>query len=234
MPCSETFYFKHFKVCQDDVLMKITTDAILLGTVIETANTHTGLDIGTGSGVIALIIAQRNPFILLDAIEPHYSSYQQANKNFKNAPFSDRLHVYPKRLQDFTPRKQYDLIISNPPFFDSSQTEKNNPARHTHFLSINNIFSFVSRYLQSQGTCSIIFPADKHNEVLESAYLHDLFPSKRIEIQDHPSAKIKRTVWSFVKNIHRKYEEKTLLLFDKNGTRTNEFHRLTKNFLLDE
>lgn len=114
------FQFKQFRIDQDQTAMKVTTEACILGAwVDEQIPPQTVLDIGTGTGLLALMLAQKFPQAEIDAVEIDQGAFTQAHANFHSSPWPERLQVFHQRIQDFDPGKKYDLIISNPPFFKS-------------------------------------------------------------------------------------------------------------------
>ena len=133
---TKPFRFKEFSVAQDRCAMKIGTDAVLLGAWVSLEHQPESiLDIGTGSGVIALQLAQRSTAELIDALEIEPEAYQQAVENFENSPWSDRLFCYHASLQEFTEEieERYELIVSNPPFYTDA-FKSNDPKRNTCLL----------------------------------------------------------------------------------------------------
>jgi tRNA1Val (adenine37-N6)-methyltransferase len=213
--------------------MKVNTDAILLGAVAPVENAQRALDIGTGTGVIALMLAQRNEDLHIDALEPDAASFEQARYNLGNSPYSDRLNVYKSALQDFIPTTPYDVIVCNPPFFERLSQEEHNSARHSEFLPLHDLFEFADNYLKSKGLFSIIYPSASDHHILETAYFHDLFPQSHIKIKDNPSVEIKRSIWIFSKRWKRDFASKEVFLFDKKGDKSNFYQKVSRDFLSD-
>ena len=155
------FRFKQFSVAQDICVMKVNTDGVLLGAWADVAHAGTILDIGTGTGVIALMMGQRNQAAMIDAIDIDEDAYIQAKENFAQSPWTNRLKVFHTSLQDFHPDKKYDLIISNPPYFiDDFKTEdkQKNIAKHSISLSYQELISGISRLLTDTGEASLVLP----------------------------------------------------------------------------
>ena len=153
---NDYFQFKQFTIWQDQTAMKVGTDGVLLGAWSRAAQTGSILDIGTGTGLLALMMAQRTPArVTIEGIEIAEKAYQQAKENIKNSPWHKRICLYHQSYQDFYSQyqKAFDLIITNPPFFDNSlqgeQTDRN-LARHSHSLSIQDLLQEVSRQLKKQ------------------------------------------------------------------------------------
>ena len=229
--CRDVFRFKYFSVCQDGAPLKVNTDGVLLGALADGTFDRI-LDVGTGTGLIALISAQKFPGAIVDALEPEPGMYSLAEKNFGLSPFARRIRIFPARLQDFIPETPYDLIVSNPPYFNYHYSNEKNQARNAGNLPLRDLFVFAGKFLSPKGRLAFIFPAGKRFEVLEFAYPVHLFPLSEIDVRDHPDAPVKRTVWFFSRQARRNYAKRTLTLFDPEGRKTPEFDDLTKDSYL--
>lgn len=162
----DIFRFKQFAVDQTDCPMKINTDGVLLGALAETDQAENILDIGTGTGVIALMLTQRFNNAQIDAVEIDDTAAQTAERNFENSPFSERLSMYPVGFEQFfdeNPTRKYDLIISNPPFFINSLKSPNankELAKHTDEGFFERLIRCISSHLNTNGCCWMIVPLD--------------------------------------------------------------------------
>ncbi len=195
MNCLQTFRFKKFSVCQDGAAMKIGTDGVLLGAWSNCNNALRILDIGTGTGVIALMMAQRFPNAEIEAVEIEEQASQTAQKNFINSPWKERLTVFCTPIQKYKPSYTYDLIVCNPPFFDEKVAAKGlarQTARQTVFLDLAQIFGFASKYLSETGNLSIIFPKSKEKYLWKEAAKYKLFPSRITNIRGRSGLPEKR------------------------------------------
>ena len=155
------FKFKQFAVEQDDVAMKVGTDGVLLGAWANTDNAKRILDIGTGTGVIALQMAQRNPVAQIHAVEIDETAAHRARANFDLSPWAERMNVEQTAVQEFSPAEKFDLIVSNPPYFVDSllpPDAKRSTARHTHDLSFEELDSAVCQLLADDGLFALILP----------------------------------------------------------------------------
>jgi len=197
------FIFKEFTVNQDQCAMKIGTDGVLLGawTAIEHFP-NSILDIGTGTGIIALQLAQRSDAETIDALEIDDNAYEQAVGNFENSDWGDRLFCYHASLQLFTEEIEdtYDLIISNPPFYnDEFETENasRNKARFTSSLSFEELLISVSKLLSKEGVFSIIIPFKEEGNFIELACNVNLFPTRICRVKGHRTSDIKRSLLEF-------------------------------------
>jgi tRNA1Val (adenine37-N6)-methyltransferase len=189
------FHFKQFSVRHDRCAMKIGTDAILLGVWAEVPKEGRILDVGTGTGVIALMMAQRTPGAMIDAIEIDEAAASQAAENFAASLWKDRLSVYHTSLQNYKPTRKYDLIISNPPFFEKPQqaaTTSRSIARHMDTLSINELISISASMLSETGSLAIIIPAWEGKEALTIAEKVGLLPHSITIVKGTADALAKR------------------------------------------
>lgn len=189
-PKSQIFQFKHFSISQSNSALKVGTDAMVLGALIESWTEKTALDIGTGTGVLALMLAQKNTTLTIDAIEIDSASCVDANYNFENSKWKERLSLIEGDFLAHTFFKDYDLIVSNPPFYVDgliSQDERNNKAKHSNDLNFDSLFKRVHELLSENGVFWLIYPFETHSFVESIASEIGLFPSQLIEIQGKPN-----------------------------------------------
>ncbi|HVV56430.1 MAG TPA: methyltransferase [Mucilaginibacter sp.] len=182
------FRFKQFDVDQTGCAMKINTDGVLLGALADAENPKAILDIGTGTGVIALMLAQRFADAEIDAVEIDEQAAQTAARNFAGSPFAERLKVCPAGFEQFFdehPGKRYDLIVSNPPFFINSlkSPEKGRRvAKHADNDFFETLIRAASYHLDQHGVFCLILPVDTAEMVIKLAMDCKLFPLKKINI----------------------------------------------------
>lgn len=158
-----TFQFKQFTVNQKDVAMKIGTDAMILGAWAPVDDADTILDIGTGTGILALMLAQRSEAFTIDAVEIDDQAFETAVENFENSPWSDRLYCYHTSIQEFADEidETYDFIIANPPYFEVNKASDVNHrmiARQTHLLNHKTLLSVSQKLLHDNGHCAFSLP----------------------------------------------------------------------------
>ncbi len=180
------FQFKQFCVQHDRCAMKVNTDAVLLGAWAAATDPRRILDIGTGSGVIALMLAQRFPESIVQAVEIDESASLQAADNFRTSPWSNRLEVITDSITRFQATSPYDLIVSNPPFFHDLTTTcslPRNRARHSVSLGYQELISAVERLLSPQGFFSVILPCSSVERFRALAMQQNLFCHRRCDIQ---------------------------------------------------
>ncbi|HTN47158.1 MAG TPA: methyltransferase [Flavipsychrobacter sp.] len=160
------FQFKQFRIEQGQCAMKVSTDACIQGawTPIDTTVRHV-LDIGAGTGLLSLMLAQRNNLIKIDAIELDKDAALQANENFAFSPWNDRLRCYQGDVKGFSFHRKYDLIISNPPFFSKSllgDSVRRNQARHSLYFSLEHLVKVLDQQMEENGCASVLLPAAEH------------------------------------------------------------------------
>ncbi len=234
MNCTQIFHFKQFSVCQDGAAMKIGTDGVLLGAWTTHQSPENILDIGTGTGVIALMLAQKFPMADIDALEIEKNAYQCAMRNFKYSPWNNRLRGIHSPLQLFKTQKKYDLIVSNPPFFDEKVPAKNTErqtARQSDYLDLESLFSFASEHLTDKGNISLIYPKTKEKDLIEKASFFNLYPSEILSIKGNHLAPVKRVLIK-LKKYQSMPEKGTLIIEKQRHVYTGEYIRLVKEFYL--
>ena len=156
------FQFKQFRVQQDKCAMKVCTDACLFGSQLPVdASVKTVLDIGTGTGLLSLMYAQINSNAAIDAVELDVAAAAQAAENVQASPWSNRIKVYQTSIQEYKPQHQYDLIISNPPFFENdlqSEDTQRNLALHSTALTLEELFKISQQLLNKGGQLCLLLP----------------------------------------------------------------------------
>jgi tRNA1Val (adenine37-N6)-methyltransferase len=188
------FRFKQFNVDQTGCAMKINTDGVLLGALTQANEPANILDIGTGTGVIALMLAQRFTNAKIDAIEIDEPAAQTAKLNFENSPYSNRVHACAMSFSEFFerhPEKKYDLIVSNPPFYINSLESpgaKKSLAKHADESFFENLLQNASRHLNDSGTFWLILPLQTAELVNIIAYQYNLNRQKKISVLSYPDS----------------------------------------------
>lgn len=228
------FQFKQFTVNQQRTAMKVGTDGVLLGAWTDVKNANSILDIGTGTGLIALMLAQRSN-AAIDAIEIEENAYMQATENVQASIFNDRIKVIHCSLQDFKPTKKYDLIVSNPPYFVESlknPVQEKALARHNDALSQEDLLAFAEKYLSENGRLAVILPVEQGRAMREKAKDYSLFCHRLTRVIPCEGANAKRLLLEFSRE-NQPYEETALQIeTDKRHIYSDEFKRLTKDFYL--
>jgi len=197
------FKFKQFTIFQDRCAMKIGTDGVLLGAWANISHSpEFVLDIGAGTGVIGLMMAQRCYAVSIDAIEIDKDAFEQCVENFEASPWADRLFCYHASLDEFLDEvdDKYDLIISNPPFYSeefSSGDSTRDQARQNSFLPFSLLLKGVSELLAEGGIFALVTPFKEEKRVQEEALKFGLYPSRLMHVKGHPSSEVKRSFMEF-------------------------------------
>ena len=227
------FRFKQFAVEQEDVAMKVGTDGVLLGAWANSDNVKRILDIGTGTGVIALQMAQRNPIAHIYAVEIDDTAAKRARANFDISPWAERLTVEQTAVQEFAPAEKFDLIVSNPPYFVDSllpPDAKRSTARHTHDLTFEELDSAVCRLLDENGRFALILPITEFEKYLALTQLHLV---RRCDVCPVEGGAIKRIMGEFAKQPTTEIEIETIAIErGRRGDYTDNYRALTKDFYL--
>ncbi|WP_438977525.1 tRNA1(Val) (adenine(37)-N6)-methyltransferase [Polaribacter sp.] len=237
---STLFKFKEFSIHQDKTAMKIGTDAVLLGAWVFLENEIDSiLDVGSGTGIIALMLAQRSFALTIDAVEIDNDAYEQTVTNFENSNWGDRLYCYHSSFQNFADEiaeedETYDLIISNPPFYTDEFESKNdarNKARFTTSLSFNELLKGVSKILSKKGKFTVIIPFKEEQGFVELAKENNLFLNRVCHVKGNPSSAFKRSLLEFSFE-DKKLIKENLTIEIKRHQYTDEYINLTKDFYL--
>lgn len=232
---TSSFQFKQFTIQQDRCAMKVGTDGVLIGSWCNVHDKKQCLDIGTGTGLIALMVAQRNPQIQVDAIDIDKDATTQASENIQNSPFSKRISVYCTDLLYYSPQKQYDIIVSNPPFYQEdtkSGNSKRDISRHTDSLPFELLLSKSSTLLTPDGELSLIIPHSASSTLISTAAMSGLYLKRRTDIRSKSSKPPKRTLLTFCKSIT--LTETSELIITENSKYTAEYTALTSEFYLSD
>lgn len=228
---SSIFSFKQFNVNQLNASFKVGTDALILGALIKNDKAKQALDIGTGTGVISLMVAQTHPDASIDSIELDNVNSQLAKHNFSSSSFSNRLSVIEHDFLTFSFNKKYDLIFSNPPFFLDSLQNENDRITNSRHLSTDKLNRFAQKMvdcLKDDGVIFLIVPVENFSSWFSAFEQQNLFLIQKIDISGKPNH-VKRTVTCFSKQKKELIESK-LTIRDSAGKYTNEYIALTKDF----
>ncbi len=240
MKSIKVFRFKEFEVSHSKSAMKIGTDAVLLGawTPIED-NLNSILDVGAGTGILALQMAQRSAAETIDAVELDPDAFEECVTNFEHSPWSDRLFCYHASFQEFYTEVEetYDLIISNPPYFteepDSKTTSKaREKARFQEHLSFKDLLEGVSILLSRHGSFSVILPVSEQEKFISMANAYQLYPSNILNVKGQPTSPVKRTLIKFSRNKKNTILTEELIIEHSRHEYTQDYKDLVKDFYL--
>ncbi|HSD08221.1 tRNA1(Val) (adenine(37)-N6)-methyltransferase [Flavobacterium sp.] len=232
------FQFKQFSIEQDRCAMKVGTDGVLLGAWTPIENKPFSiLDIGTGTGIIALMLAQRGAAEQIDALEIDEAAYEQATDNFENSPWNDRLFCFHAGLDEFVeePEDEYDLIVSNPPFYSEdykSNDDQRDLARFQDAMPFEDLIEAADLLLSENGIFSVIIPYKEEEKFLTLAKEYELYPIKITRVKGTPTSEIKRSLLAFSRNEISNYSIDELIIETSRHIYTTEYIELTKDFYI--
>lgn len=228
------FQFKQFFIEQDKCAMKVGTDGVLLGAWAKIKDGNV-LDIGSGTGLIALMAAQRNKNAIIDAIDVEENAFIQSTINYNNSKWKDRVFAHHVALQDYAPDKKYDAIISNPPFFNNTyqpKEQKRNIARQNSILPFEQLAFHVNRLLKPEGVFSVILPIEAEGFV-EMAKTHSLHLNKKMNISPNLKKACKRVLLEFSRKEGVVKIENLIIETDKRHVYSADYKLLTEDFYLE-
>nr|MBI1230246.1 methyltransferase [Cytophagales bacterium] len=233
------FQFKQFRIEQDQCAMKVSTDAVVLGAVSGEKTPKTILDIGTGTGVIALILAQRHPSAQVTALEIDDAACLQARQNVRCSPWSERIRIVCSSLQDYQRGgNSFDLIVSNPPYFPGHLTSpdiRRNTALHQDSLTFDELITGVASLLHADGEFWLILPERQMKDFEAKCHSAGFTTFGRLHIRHRKDASILRVIQAFSKrhpngNTHPSAEE--LVIKADSGAFSSKYQLLLKDFML--
>lgn len=244
------FNFKQFTINQDNCAMKVCTDACLFGAVVADyktclpkdilSETATGgpfshcLEIGTGTGLLSLMIAQKNDTHTIDGVEIDTAAAAQAAENIAASPWANRIQVFNEDILTFNTQKKYDCIVSNPPFYEGdlqSADKAKNDAKHDTALNLSELLKVVDKYLHPQGFFAVLLPYHRVEYFIEEAKKSGLFLGKQILVKHT----LKHTFFRGILFFNRRETETKVLeivIWDTEHNYTAEFAELLKDYYL--
>jgi tRNA1Val (adenine37-N6)-methyltransferase len=227
------FRFKKFSVRHRDSAMKVGVDGVLLGAWAAAENPKRILDIGSGTGLIALMLAQRFEDAEITAVEINRSAFEESEFNFKNSPFANRMKAVNLPIQEFNDENKFDLIVSNPPYFEPNHDDGTDRslARQKSELSFEELSESVERFIGPNGNFGLILPYESENNFIQIASKNLLFPKKITRVRGNPQAEVKRSLITFSKT-ESKIEIDELTIEQSRNVYTEEYIGLTKEFYL--
>ena len=241
------FQFKQFSIQQDKTAMKVGTDGVLLGAWAPVNhNPFSVLDVGAGTGIIALMLAQRTHAQQIDALEIDEEAYEQAVENFENSPWGDRLFCFHAGLDEFIEEseddpsdselaQQYDLIVSNPPFYAEdykTENEQRDLARFQDAMPFDELVEAANLLLSENGIFALIIPFKEEKKFIALAKESELYPIKITRVKGTPKSEIKRSLLAFSRNEIPEIEIDELIIEIERHVYTPEYIELTKAFYL--
>lgn len=228
------FTFKQFTIRHDRCAMKVGTDGVLLGAWTDLDHSRQILDIGTGTGLIALMLAQRCPEARITAIDIDTDAIGQAYENIQASPWKERVEAKLQDICTYTGRGIFDTIVSNPPYFiDSLKCPdlQRNTARHTDTLDASRLIQKVVELLTPDGRFSLILPAEQTDELIALAESHGLYPSRQTWVITRPGLMPKRILMEFRKTPATFHPDELVIELDRH-VYSEDYIALTKDFYL--
>ncbi len=233
------FRFKKFEVCQSNSAMKISSDGVLLGAWVDVSEAKDILDIGTGTGLISLMCAQKNDEANIVGVEIDQASCLEAKSNFANSDWNQRLEVVSDSIQSFgkTSETKFDHIVSNPPFFSGGTLSDNQPknvVRHTIKLAHGDLLLAIRRLLKPNGKVSMILPVIEGLRFIELVERYRFYINRKTIMRPRASKPSERVLFEFSPmRFDDSYEENEIVMY-KEGVKeyTDQYKTLTDNFYL--
>ena len=229
------FHFQEFSIIQEVSSMKVGTDSVILGAWTPAYEPQRILDIGAGTGILSLMMAQRFPTASIHSIEIDPETAEECKQNITLSPWKERISVFQMDIRNFSASNSYDLILSNPPFFSEdthSPNQKRSLARASHSLPFAQLLNCVNKFLSPQGNFSVVIPYKEETSFLQEATYYSLYPLQKLYLKGTPSSPIKR---SFLLLSHQQVTQiliKLLIVEKERHQYTEEYQELTKNFYL--
>lgn len=229
------FDFRRFSVYHDRCAMKVGTDGVLLGA--WACGGMRILDIGTGSGLVALMMAQRFPSAFVTGVEVDADAYGQACENAMRSPFAERIDMVCGKIQDCHSLGQFDAIVCNPPFFSKSLRNPDGRravARHNDLLPFHDLFASASRLLTEGGKFSLVIPEVVVADIMDEAIFSGFFLSRRYDLRTKPDKQATRFLLEFSREHKEEPECREEVIYTEDGARSEWYRRLTSEFYLTD
>ncbi|MGB1314797.1 MAG: tRNA1(Val) (adenine(37)-N6)-methyltransferase [Chitinophagales bacterium] len=229
------FHFKQFTIQQEKTAMKVGTDGVLLGAWVKCSTAKKILDIGAGTGLISLMLAQQNPNAKITAIELETNASLECKSNFTASKWKENLELIQGDIKDFNSLDVFDFIVSNPPFFNASFKNENKNktiARHTESLSFEVLLKKTSELLTKNGSANFVIPFSEKKHFIALAKSENLFPKRITYVKGNETAPVKRILLEFTKT-KQHLQENTLVIEISRHNYTKEYIDLTKEFYLN-
>ncbi|MFL2589345.1 MAG: tRNA1(Val) (adenine(37)-N6)-methyltransferase [Parvicellaceae bacterium] len=228
------FNFKKFSIHQNNAAMKIGTDGILIGAWVNVSNKFKALDIGSGTGIISLMLCQRNLNLELDSVELSPDAIMDAKINIENCDWKKRIKLFHQDLKDFHPDSSYDLIVSNPPYFKESLQPNNSErskARHQNDLKLEDILKFSKQHLTKDGSLNIILPIEQKSEAIEFAKKYGFSSVRECAVYPKPNKSPHRILIEFSRSENKQMIKESLVIEEAGRHNYSEdYKKLTREF----
>ncbi|MBV8328177.1 methyltransferase [Chryseobacterium sp.] len=225
----KSFTFKQFEIQQSKDVFRVGTDGVLLGALADVETASRVLEVGTGTGLISLMLAQRNSDAFFLGLDINKEAVLLTRTNFENAPFSTRLEIKHQDFKTFITEEKFDLVVSNPPYFEESDSGKDKIARQTVELNFSQLIANSARLLSEKGVFSVIIPVAAGEVFISMAKENCLFLNRRINIIGIENSKVKRLILEF--SLTGKMFEESAFIIEKSPRQySDQYLELTKEF----
>lgn len=229
------FEFKQFRIEQDECAMKVTTEGCVFGALIQPEKYPDNiLDIGTGTGLLALMLVQKYPDAKSDAVEFDEKAFNQSKRNFQSSHWRKSLNAHHSAIQDFESVEKYDLIVSNPPFFKKSmigRSHQGNLAKHEQHLNQNDLLMSVEKLLAPEGEFWVLYPPSEAVDFLNLTVQSNFYRHSKINVFDKEDKKVLRIVQCFSK-VKKSCSEQNLIIKTSEGY-TKAFQKILGDYYLN-
>lgn len=237
MPRNPYFQFKQFRIVHEQSAMKVGVDGVLLGAWADVEGANRILDIGTGTGLIALMMAQRNALAVIDAVEIEPSAYKECLFNIQQSPWGNRMNVECCPFQQWAEKSilKYDLIVSNPPYFGNgvkAPLESRAQARHSDQLPLGDLIAGIANLLGKNGRAALILTVESLPELERLVSINHLFISRICRVKPNPQKPVFRILVEISHSPVELQEEQLMIEFETHFDYTPEYRQLTKDFYL--
>ena len=223
------FTFKQFKIEQSKDVFRVGTDGVLLGALADVESASSVLEVGTGTGLISLMLAQRNLQAYFLGLDINEDAAALTRLNFENAPFHARLKNRHQDFKTFETEDQFDLIVSNPPYFEESGSEKDKIARQTVELNFRQLITNAAQLLSENGIFSVIIPVEAGDVFISIGKENYLFLNRRIHIKGIENSKTKRLILEFSSQ-EKEIDESDFIIEKSPRQYSDQYLELTKEF----
>ena len=225
----KSFKFKQFEIQQSKDVFRVGTDGVLLGAMANVEGISTVLEVGTGTGLISLMLAQRNHEAWFLGLDINEEAVSLTKANFENSPFCARLKNIHQDFKVFETKERFDLIVSNPPYFEESDSDKDKVARQTVELNFRQLIDSSARLLSDGGILSVIIPIEAGEVFISLAKESGLFLNRRINIKGIEGSKAKRLILEF-SSMEKNLEESEFIIEKSPRIYSDQYLELTKEF----
>lgn len=225
----KSFIFKQFSIQQSEDVFRVGTDGVLLGALANVDDANQVLEVGTGTGLISLMLAQRNTDANFFGIDINKKAANLTKINFENSPFSSRLKNAHQDFKEFEAKESFDLIVSNPPYFEISDSEKDKIARQTVELNFRQLIAKSSRLLSQEGILSVIIPVEAGSSFVTIAEENQLYLIRKIKIKGIVDSNVKRLILEF-SSTEKSLRESEFIIEKSPRQYSDQYLELTKEF----